>query len=378
VLVAVAAELGDPSLITRLVAALGAVESAKPAQALWSLSRVVRSNVELSTQFDSQDAGLLDRLRAHPDAACADFVSAFDEFLYRYGARGVNEWEMRSQTFETNPEIALAALDRLRRADDDHDPAVAHSVLAAERDDLVAQIGEKLDAAPELKGQFLGAVQSAKVFLAARELTKSNTIRITHEGRMAMRELGRRMVDRGLFDRVETFGMLTNEEWDAFLADPEGSGLAEVARQRERQYAELCLLEPPFIVNGEAAPVETWRRRTDGIEPAGVGTTLQGIPGCPGVARGRAKIVHDPGNPAVLEVGDILVAPATDSSWTPLFIPSAGVVVDVGALVSHAVIVSRELGIPCAVSVSDATRRIPDGAIVEVDGARGTVTVLEV
>jgi pyruvate,water dikinase len=61
-----------------------------------------------------------------------------------------------------------------------------------------------------------------------------------------------------------------------------------------------------------------------------------------------------------------------------LFIPSAGVVVDVGALVSHAVIVSRELGIPCAVSVSDATRRIPDNAIVEVDGARGTVTVLEV
>jgi len=53
------------------------------------------------------------------------------------------------------------------------------------------------------------------------------------------------------------------------------------------------------------------------------------------------------------------------------------VVVDVGAPMSHAVIVSRELGIPCAISVLDATRRIPDGALIEVDGAAGTVTIIE-
>jgi pyruvate,water dikinase len=52
------------------------------------------------------------------------------------------------------------------------------------------------------------------------------------------------------------------------------------------------------------------------------------------------------------------------------------VIVDVGAMNSHAVIVSRELGIPCAVSVVDATKRIPDGALVEVDGGTGTVTML--
>jgi pyruvate,water dikinase len=54
------------------------------------------------------------------------------------------------------------------------------------------------------------------------------------------------------------------------------------------------------------------------------------------------------------------------------------VVVDVGAQLSHAVIVSRELGIPCVVSVTGATTSIPDGAMVEVDGDRGVVTVLEV
>ena len=55
--------------------------------------------------------------------------------------------------------------------------------------------------------------------------------------------------------------------------------------------------------------------------------------------------------------------------------PAAGVVTDVGAMGSHAMIVSRELGIPCVVSVKDATRRIPDGAEVTVDGTLGTVTI---
>ena len=84
----------------------------------------------------------------------------------------------------------------------------------------------------------------------------------------------------------------------------------------------------------------------------------------------------DPSDPRGLEPGDVLVAPLTDPSWTPLFVPAAAVVVDVGAQITHAVIVSRELGLPCVVSVIDATRRIADGAMIEVDGRAGTVTVL--
>ena len=74
----------------------------------------------------------------------------------------------------------------------------------------------------------------------------------------------------------------------------------------------------------------------------------------------------------------MLIAPSTDPSWTPLFMPAAAVVVNVGAQISHAVIVSRELGLPCVVSVTGATRRIPDGALVEVDGTSGTVTIVRV
>jgi pyruvate,water dikinase len=86
--------------------------------------------------------------------------------------------------------------------------------------------------------------------------------------------------------------------------------------------------------------------------------------------------VLDSNDPTALEPGDILVAPITDPSWTPLFVPAGGVIVDVGAPMSHAIIVSRELGIPCVISATGATRSIPHGARVRVEGDTGVVTIL--
>ncbi len=113
------------------------------------------------------------------------------------------------------------------------------------------------------------------------------------------------------------------------------------------------------------------------MDTARAGTVLHGIAGCPGEATGRARVILEPSQGHDLQPGDVLVAPMTNPSWTPLFVPAAGVVVDVGAQLSHAIIVSRELGTPCVVSVTDGTRRIPDGALVRFDGTNGTVTVLE-
>jgi pyruvate,water dikinase len=100
------------------------------------------------------------------------------------------------------------------------------------------------------------------------------------------------------------------------------------------------------------------------------------MPGSSGTYRGTARVVLDPGDPMALDPGDILVAPHTDPAWTPLFVTAGAVVVDVGAALSHAIIVSRELGLPCVVSAKDATRRIPDGAEIEVDGNTGIVTLI--
>jgi pyruvate,water dikinase len=76
-----------------------------------------------------------------------------------------------------------------------------------------------------------------------------------------------------------------------------------------------------------------------------------------------------------LEPGEVIVAMTTDASWGPLFLAAGGVVVETGSTISHAAIVSRELGIPAVVSVLGATRRIRDGATITVDGDGGMVVV---
>lgn len=111
---------------------------------------------------------------------------------------------------------------------------------------------------------------------------------------------------------------------------------------------------------------------------AGVGDVLTGNAGSSGVVIGKARVVLDPSEAGGLEPGEVLVAPLTDPSWTPLFLPACAVVVNVGALMSHAVIVARELGIPCVVAVEGATEQLQSGMELEVDGTAGTVKILSV
>jgi pyruvate,water dikinase len=168
--------------------------------------------------------------------------------------------------------------------------------------------------------------------------------------------------------------MVTDAELDQVRHDPEA--FRDVIARRWEQYRSLFDYEPVFVVNGRVPSLsEMTRRDAKRVEKEGAGTVLSGAAGSGGSATGRARVVLDAADPEGLEPGDVLVAPQTDPSWVPLFVPAAAVVVNVGAMGSHAMIVSRELGIPCVVSVADATERIPDGATVTVDGTAGTVTV---
>ena len=345
--------------------------------ALWELSRVVAASPELSVAFDAGVTGLLERLERSGSQAAQAFLVGFRAFVHDYGSRGPNEWETRSPTWETRPELALAAIDRMRLAPDAASPDAHQSARSAERQAAAAEVLAAVAADEATHAQLAAALRAATVWLPARERTKTNNIRLIHEARMAMRELGRRAVAQGAFDEVEDFGFLRLAELQGpFLTDPHR--FTDEIRRRRTRYGELSDLEPAFVFVGDPPDPSTWARRDAAVfARAGFGRDRsRACPGCPGVAEGRARVVLDSNDPTALDPGDVLVAPITDPSWTPLFVPAAAVVVDVGAPLSHAVIVSRELGIPCVVSATGATRAIPDGAMIRVDGSTGLVTVL--
>jgi pyruvate,water dikinase len=262
----------------------------------------------------------------------------------------------------------------MRRSDPSHAPAVRHASSTAERDRVLAGIREKLAGDTETAGTFEAALRSAQLFLSGRERAKTNTVVVINEMRVALREFGQRLVARGVIDQVEQVFMVTDAELDHLRHEPEA--FRDLIARRWSQYRSLFDHEPVFVVNGRVPSLaEMTRRDAKAVTAAGAGAILSGTPGSGGVATGRARVVLDAADPRGLEPGDVLIAPQTDPSWVPLFVPAAAVVVDVGALGSHAMIVSRELGIPCVVAVADGTRRIPDGAIVSVDGNTGTVTI---
>lgn len=373
----VSAALGDPTATLKLIAGLGDVESAAPSMAMWDLGRSVCDSAALTPLFDGGHAGLDDRLRASDDADVASWVADFDRFLLAYGSRGPNEWETRSPTWETEPDLALAAIDRMRLSPAEASPYGHNEERAAEREALGAAMAGHLEGDPEAHGQFLAALSAAKVFMPGRERTKTNCVKLIQESRVCLQEWGRRMHAAGHFPRANSYGMLTRSEQAEFLADP--TGWRDLLSEREALYDVVKALQEPFVFVGHPDAMTDYPRRDAvSVERLAAGDSIQAVPGCPGVATGRARVVLDSHDPTSLVPGDILVAPITDPSWTPLFVPAAGVVVDVGAPLSHAIIVSRELGIPCVVSATDGTKRIPDGALIEVDGDTGKVSVLEI
>jgi pyruvate,water dikinase len=371
----IAAAIGKPELALQLVGGIGDVDSARANYEIWPLGRLVAASPELRREFDAGVPGLLERLRAnsHPDAK--RFVSEFDAFLKNWGFRAPNEWELRSPTWGTQPEIALTLIDRLRFASESDSPATGNAKRAATREAATAAVREGLAPMPDVLAQFEGALNAAHLFSRGRERSRMTAALLVHEQRLAALELGRRAVAQGAIASPSAVFMLVRDELEEFARNP--APFADTLASREHGYLALFDVVPPFVVVGDPPPLGSWERRTTGsdakLEP---GQTVTAVSGSPGKATGRARVVLDPANPGDLEPGDIMIAPITDPSWTPLFLSIAGVVCNVGAPFSHAAIVSRELDIPCVVSVPNATNTIPDGCRIEIDGTAGTVTRL--
>jgi pyruvate,water dikinase len=115
----------------------------------------------------------------------------------------------------------------------------------------------------------------------------------------------------------------------------------------------------------------------EGLRSDADSTTLTGFPASGGKVRGRARVMLSAMELFELEEGEILVTEATSPNWTPAFAIISACVCDGGGSLTHAATVSREYGIPCVVGTSVATLRIKTGDLLEVDGTKGVVTIVE-
>jgi len=373
----VADAVGKPDLPIQIFAALGEVASAGLPERVWDLSRMVVGSPALTAEFDAGIPGLGERLAANEEAR--SFNDGFASLLHDFGHRGVNEWEISADTWLINPTLAYQMIDRVRRQDDSMSPTLRAAEAAKKREAAVAELTAAVAEDEATAGLLAAGISSGQMAYRLREGGKNATVMLMHEPKLAFRELGRRMHERGhLQDPMHVFQLLESE-LDTFLLDP--ASFTAILAQRHLDWQGLADLEPPYLVmRGEdIPPISEWPKRTAAAvgDAAAAGTRMKAIGGSPGTVTARTRVILDLADADSLEPGEILVCTTTDPSWVPLFMIASAVICEIGAQASHAVIVSRELGVPCVVSLANASKTLPTGTTVELDGSSGTVTVVE-
>ena len=189
-------------------------------------------------------------------------------------------------------------------------------------------------------------------------------------------DLGQSLADLRLLERSDDIYYLDIEE---ILRLVDGTGyhdsLQAIADNRRRAYKNYESQSVPdrFVTVGltDQVPEDFLGASGDAFQPA---ESLTGVVSSPGNVSGRAAVLHEPVVPD--EPFDILVVAHTDPGWTPLIALARGVVVEHGGLLSHAAIVTRELGIPSIIGVAGAVGSIRTGDTVRLDAAKGAVEIL--
>jgi pyruvate,water dikinase len=331
-------------------------------RALEALAAEIRGDPGLATLFATQDAAhLLSALRQ--ETTHRAFRELFTAFLDTYGHRETGSPLLVSQpTWKDSPQTVLGILQGMARAEPT--PQNAPSAWMTARDELLAHPALRWLPLREIVS---GLVTEARRVSALREDTHYAMTLPMPILRRTLLELGRRLAEVGILGSAEDVFHLRFDELENIGGVwPPPADIAEELHQAARRRADRRLeLEragtPLMDLPALSRP-----------QPGG-DILVAGTPGSPGVAEGPVRVVRAAAAFGSLRPGEVLVAPYTNPSWTPLFRRAAAVVVDTGAAMSHAAIVAREYGVPAVMGTGDGTHRLNDGQWVRVDGSRGQV-----
>ncbi len=378
-------DVGQPAHTLRLLSGLGQVDPVSPTLALWELSRLVRDSSSLQRFFSENPTQLDSTLRRSDQPDAVALVAGVDALIDEIGFRGPNEWDLASPTWDEVPAIVVAMIDCMSRCDDSFAPSVRRRHLESDRYRLTVEIAAALP--PDARATFVDAVESAVTFIRGREACRTALMKLIHRARLAVRELAARASRRGDLADPDDIWMIRVDEL-AYYADGGLAELRSLAESRRHEYLSVRQSDPPPML---------WRGGEDAIgdDPGGweldsvvdsvhdidlmvmePGDLMLGSPGSPGMAQGQARIIESMADLANFEPGEILVLARPVLATTPLFVAAGAVVTDTADTFTHAVVVARELGTPMVVGATGASERIRAGALLNVDGLTGVVSVV--
>lgn len=333
-------------------------------QALEALASQIRTDPTLRDLFAQHESReLRSALEASPPGKA--FLERFEAFLDQYGHRETTI-TISQPAWKDQPEIVLDLLKVL--AETEPQPVNSYGVWQQTRDKLLAHsiLGSRL-----LRNSFLRSLTNARSLFQIREDTHFYATLLQPAIRHMALELGKRLVQAGALDKVEDVFHLRLDELEDLGEPwpPTDQTITQIRTLVARRKAKRESLTNKPMVDPRLLTITSKYTDQDIL--------LNGSSGSPGIASGPARIVHNVSEFGKLQAGDVLVAPATNPAWTPLFQRAVAVVVDTGGSASHAAIVAREYGVPAVMGTVKATKQLKDGQWIQVDGSRGLVLKAE-
>ena len=332
-----------------------------------ALANVARGETRSREYLRRNDGTFADFRTALADTK---FLTEFEQFLSRYGHRGRYESDWSIPRLREQPAPVLFAIREQLDAPP-QDPVLLSQRQAAEARLAWQQFEARLT--PWQRWTLLPRVRKTlrqlKQQYLWREEVRSDLTRVLAALRPYHLTLARRFVERRWLDRTDDYFLLVLDEVRQACEDPaRGDSLRAIAAKRAAQRAAERDLRLPLFMRESELPALMAAGASNGHSDV-----LTGLCVSPGSIDGEVVVMRDPSEFIAMKRGAILVAPATDPSWTPLFTLASGVIVEVGGMLSHASTIAREYGLPALANVKDATRVLKSGDRVRLDASSGVV-----
>jgi pyruvate,water dikinase len=329
---------------------------------LFELAAMIRARPELEKIVNARSSRdiieqiILDRF--------PEFQSRLEKFLRDHGHREV-DFDAYSPTWLELPWVVLDNVRLILQTPMDQDPAARERELKIRMQQAELEMFQKLP--PDLHFFFAEILRLARAYTSLDDLEHYQTTRLTLPLRRGLRELGGRLVQRGvLSEPMDIFFAHRHQIHEAIVQDNDvgWSQFNETVRRQKENYVRDKVRKPEWIL-GESKSAET-----------DSGECLFGLAGSPGQAEGPVFMVLGPDDFAKFPKGAVLVARTTNPTWTPLFYSAVAVVTESGGPLSHGAVTAREMRIPAVMSVRESLSRLRNGQRVRVDGKQGKVYFL--
>ncbi|MDQ0757876.1 rifamycin-inactivating phosphotransferase [Streptomyces canus] len=338
--------------------------------ALLDVADAIRPHPEVVGFLEGvEDDGFLDELAKLPGGTEAR--DAIEAYLDRYGMRCVGEIDITRPRWRERPSTLVPViLDNVRNFEQGAARRrfeQGRQKAQQKEQDVLSRL-RTLPDGERKAGETKGMIERVRTFIGYREYPKYGIISRYFVYKQALLAEAERLVQAGVLADKEDVFYLTFQEFHDVVRSKQLD--AQLVQQRKDAFRSYRALTPPRVLTSDGEALTGAYRRDD--VPAGA---LVGLPVSTGTIEGRARVILDIAE-ADLEEGDILVTTFTDPSWSPLFVGIAGLVTEVGGLMTHGAVIAREYGLPAVVGVEQATRRIRDGQRIRVHGTDGYVEIL--